>query len=43
MYRKHDINHVVQVDNVWPLVSVSDPTYQAWIAAGNTPLEQDED
>lgn len=43
MYRKHGTDFVVDVENVWPLISVSDPTYQAWLAAGNQPLEQNED
>lgn len=43
MYRKHGPDYVVDIDNVWPLISVSDPTYQAWLAAGNQPLEQDDD
>lgn len=41
MYRKHDSEHVVDVDNVWPLIPVADETYQAWLAAGNQPLERD--
>lgn len=41
MYRKHDSEYVVDVDNVWPLIPVTDETYQAWLAAGNQPLERD--
>jgi hypothetical protein len=40
MYRKHDSEHVVDVDNVWPLIPITDETYQAWLAAGNVPLER---
>ena len=40
MYRKHGTDCVVDVDNVWPLISDTDPIYLAWLAAGNTPLEQ---
>ena len=42
MYRKHDDNFVVDVNCVWPLISVSNPEYQKWLAEGNIPLEQDE-
>lgn len=41
MYRKHDSEYVVDVDNVWPLIPVADETYQAWLAASNQPLERD--
>jgi hypothetical protein len=42
MYRKHGTDYVVDIDNVWPMIPIDDPTYQAWLAAGNVPLEQDE-
>lgn len=42
IYRKHDADHVVNVANVWPLIPITDETYQGWLAAGNVPLEQDE-
>lgn len=42
MYRKHDQNHVVDVENVWPLIPIDDPTYQSWLDAGNQPLEREE-
>jgi hypothetical protein len=41
MYRKHDSEHVVDVVNVWPLIPITDETYQAWLAAGNVPPERD--
>ena len=47
-YRKHGNNYVVDIDNVWNpaytdcLIPLDDPTYQAWLALGNLPLEQDE-
>jgi len=41
MYRKHDPKHVVDVDNVWPLIPVTDEIHQAWLAAGNVPLERE--
>jgi len=43
MYRKHGAEHVVDVDNVWPLIPIDDETYQEWLAAGNVPLEQGEE
>jgi hypothetical protein len=43
MYRKHGVNYVVDVQNVWPLIPVTDEAYQAWLAQGNKPLEQDEE
>lgn len=48
MYRKHGDLHVVNVDNVWDstyencLIPLDDPTYQAWLALGNIPLEQND-
>ena len=42
MYRKHDENFVVDVENVWPMIPVDDPEYQKWLAQGNKPLEQTE-
>lgn len=42
MYRKHDEDHVVDVDNVWPLIPVTDESYQTWLVNGNAPLEEDE-
>lgn len=41
MYRKHDDEHVVKVDDVWPLIPIDDQKYQEWVAAGNTPLNRD--
>jgi len=43
MYRKHGEDFVVDVDNVWPMIPVTDPDYQDWLAQGNAPLEQDTD
>lgn len=40
MYRKHGTDYVVDVDNVFPLIPITDEAYQAWLAQGNTPLEQ---
>jgi len=42
-YRKHGEKYVVDVDNVWPLISIEDEDYQAWLAQGNKPLEQNKD
>ena len=42
-YRKHDESHVVDIDNVWPLIPIDDPGYQAWLAQGNKPIEQEEE
>lgn len=42
-YRKHDDEHVVDTNNVWPLIPVTDEKYQAWLAEGNQPLEQEEE
>lgn len=42
MYRKHDADHVVDVENVWPLIPLDDPEYQKWLDEGNVPLEQNE-
>jgi hypothetical protein len=42
MYRKHGENFVVDVDQVWPIIPVNDPDYQAWLTEENVPLEQDE-
>jgi len=42
MYRKHGKGHVVDVDNVWPIVPVTDGAYLEWLAEGNSPIEQDE-
>ena len=42
MYRKHSEEYVVDVENVWPLIPITDNEYQAWLAKGNKPLEQDE-
>jgi hypothetical protein len=42
MYRKHGNDYVVHIDNVWPLIPITDKAYQAWLAQGNKPLEQTE-
>jgi hypothetical protein len=42
MYRKHGEDFVVDVENVWPMIPVNDPNYQAWLAEGNVPLEQND-
>jgi hypothetical protein len=43
IYRKHDADHVVNVDNVWPLIPITSPEYVAWLANGNTPIEQNQE
>ena len=43
MYRKHGEDFVVDVENVWPVIPISDSDYEEWLAKGNTPLEQDTD
>jgi len=43
MYRKHGEEYVVDVNNVWPLIPVTNQVYQEWLAKGNKPLEQNED
>ena len=43
MYRKHGEDYVVDVENVWPLVPITDEAYRAWLAQSNKPLEQDEE
>ena len=43
MYRKHGEEFVVDVENVWPLIPITDKKYQAWLAEGNKPLEQNEE
>lgn len=47
-YRKHGQDYVVDIENVWNptyencLIPLDDPTYQAWLALGNIPLEQND-
>jgi len=47
-YRKHGQNYVVDIENVWNptyenyLIPIDDLTYQAWLALGNIPLEQND-
>lgn len=43
MYRKHGPDYVVDINNVWPLIPINNETYQEWLAAGNVPLEQEEE
>ena len=42
-YRKHGEEYVVDVDNVWPLIPITNEEYQAWLKQGNQPLEQDKE
>lgn len=43
IYRKHGEEYVVDINNVWPLISITDETYQKWVSEGNKPLEQSEE
>ena len=35
--------YVVDVNKVWPLIPITDETYQKWLSEGNKPLEQSEE
>ena len=43
IYRKHGEEYVVVVNKVWPLIPITDETYQKWLTEGNKPLEQSEE
>lgn len=43
MYRKHGEEFVVDINNVWPLIPITDEAYQEWLKQGNQPLEQDKE
>ena len=42
-YRKHENDYVVDANNVWPLIPITDEAYQAWLAQGNVPLKQNDE